>query len=100
MEISIFVAFGVSLLVAVAASWVFTRTVLARIYSLECDVADLQDRHLRTVRKAAADKRWSGEEELDEKIANALQPTETSKKKGWTKWGLKSGSSSDGSPAA
>jgi len=87
LDFSILFAFLVSLGTTIAACWVFTRTVLTRIYTLECDVADLQERHLRTVRKAAADKRWSGEEAIDESLNAALTETQAAKPKGWTKWG-------------
>ena len=91
--LSIFVASGVSLLVSLVAAWVFTRTILARVYSLECDVADLQDRHLRVVRKAAADKRWSGEDAIDQSLSDAVAEVQTAKPKGWAKWGSSKSSS-------
>jgi len=100
MFLSIGIAFGVSLIVAAIFSYAFTRLIRSRLYSLEVDVADLQDRYLRSIRKAAANKRWDGEEELDSKIAEAVLTPVAPAKKGWRKWGSRSESSSEGSQAA
>jgi pyrroline-5-carboxylate reductase len=72
MFLSIAIAFAVSGCSAALFSFLFSKLVHARLYSLECDVADLQDRHLRAVRKAGAVKRWDEEEELDEKIKEVV----------------------------
>jgi hypothetical protein len=70
-------------------AWALIGTVRKRTYSLEVDVADLQDRHLRQVRKAAAEKRWESEETIEDKIA-ALAVEPSPKKAGWKKWASKS----------
>lgn len=95
MFLSIGTALGVSSVVAVVLSWVFSRTIRTRIYSLECDVADLQDRHLRSVRKAGAIKRWDGEELLDGRIEELTTKAEVPKQKRWPKWGSSRNSSSE-----
>ena len=76
-------------------AWVFSTEIRSRLYSLECDLADLQERHLRSVRKASVITRWDKDEGLDEKIA-ALAPTAAEpKKEGWTKWASSRNSSSE-----
>lgn len=73
--------------------WWFRRS----LYHLSVDVADLQERHLRAVRKAAAKERWEDQDEIDAKIAEAV--TKQEQPKGWTKWPSlgRSANSSEGS---
>lgn len=81
MILTILAASSAGLLSAWIFLFVFSSRIRSRLYSCECDLADLQDRHLRTVRRDAAKGRWDKEDELDLKIEAAIP-----KKKGWTKW--------------
>lgn len=89
-------AFGAGFLGGVAGYYAFSWMTRRLLWNLSVDVADLQERHLRSVRKAAAKERWDTDEQLDEKIVGALQPAP--KTKGWTKWpsSARSESSSEG----
>jgi len=85
MNWSMLIDVGAGLVSATLFSYLFSRTILSRLYSCECDLADLQDRHLRTVRRAAAKDRWDAEDGVDEAIQANLG--NLPKPKGWTKWG-------------
>lgn len=84
------------LLSAALFSLLFTSRIRSRLFNCECDLADLQDRHLRTVRRDAAKSRWDEEGLTDEQLKLAM--TDTPKKKGWTKW--PSSAASENSSAA
>jgi len=77
-------------------TFLFSSRIRSRLYGCECDLADLQDRHLRTVRREAAKERWDHEGLSDEQLKLALG--EPAKKKGWTKW-PSSGASENSSEA-
>ena len=62
-----------------------SKLICQRIYSLEVDFADLQDRHLRSVRKQAATARWDKDDALQTTISQNASPE--AEKKGWNKWG-------------
>lgn len=96
IELSLSVAVGAAS--AAVFAWVFSTEIRSRLYSLECDLADLQERHLRSVRKASILSRWDKEADVDEKISALVPQRETLKTKGWTKWASKSQNSSDVSP--
>lgn len=68
MLLSIAAGFLAGIVSSVLFKFVFFKIDSSRLYSLECDVADLQDRHLRSVRKAGALKRWDEAEDVDAKI--------------------------------
>lgn len=72
------------LLSATLFSLLFSSRIRFRLYSCECDLADLQDRHLRTVRREAAKERWDQDALTDEQLKLAVG--DPPKKKGWTKW--------------
>ena len=90
----------ITILVSALCGFVFYRTVLTRLFSIEDQILVLQERHLSTVRRAAINKRWEAQDELDRNIeqmaAKAVQPTN----KGWKKWASKSADSSGGSAQA
>ena len=90
---SIIIGILTSVLSSGGLCWAFTWYSRQRLYSLECDMADLQDRQLRSVRKAAANKRWDGEEEFDSKLTSLLQSTPEPAKR-WKKWDSSRSSSS------
>lgn len=69
-------------------------TLRTRLYSLEIDLAALQDSHLRSVRRAAIKSRWDKDGELDEQLEQIMSSQPQPKTKGWTKWGSKSANSS------
>jgi len=77
-------AFGAGVAGGALVSFLFTWNLRRNLYHMNVDVADLQERHLRSVRKAAANERWKVDDELDEKIVGAL--SSTSQPKGWKKW--------------
>jgi hypothetical protein len=99
MLIEIGVAFLVSLVTSALVALAFTRWYRGDLYSLRVDVADLQERHLRAVRKAASLTRWNAEDDLEEKLEKLL-PGEKPKTNRWQKWASKSENSSDGSGPA
>ena len=68
-------------------SYVFSTETRTRLYALECDLADLQERHLKMVRKNSINSRWDKEADVDEKIEALAVPADAPKKEGWTKWG-------------
>lgn len=94
MFIELFLVILAGVLSAAVFAWVFSTEFRSRLYSLECDLADLQERHLRSVRKASITSRWDKEAELDEKIAGLTVNAAAAKKEGWTKWGSLRNSSS------
>lgn len=97
MIFDLILAFCLGSVGAAGYLFVFGRLLSTRLFSLESDVADLQERHLRTVRKQAAKERWAGEESTDEKIlALAVEPeSQAVSKKEWKKWGSLKNSSSE-----
>jgi len=84
MIVEFFIAFCGGFLGGILGYYAFSWMTRRLLYNLSVDVADLQERHLRAVRKAASKERWENESELDEKIVGALQSTQ--QPKGWTKW--------------
>jgi len=78
------IAFCLGSLGGILFSWALRWSFRRRLYSLEVDVADLQERHLRSVRKAASKERWDQDDLLDEKIVGALAVKPKSER--WTKW--------------
>lgn len=93
MMISMALAITASVIVSLSVSWAFTRFLHSEIYSLKVDMADIQDRHLRSVRRAAANSRWSEQDELEDKLGSLL-PVKQPKVKRWEKWGSRSENSS------
>lgn len=69
---------------AVLFSFLFNRRILSRLWNCECEIADIMDRHLRTVRREAAKERWDKETQLDLALDQAI--AKPAPKKGWTKW--------------
>ena len=100
MYLELFLAFLTAGASAGIFAWVFSTEIRARLYALECDLADLQERHLKMVRKNSVNSRWDNEALVEERIS-ALAPTsEPVKKKGWTKWPSRSENSSPESSVA
>lgn len=71
----------------------------SRLYSLECDLADLQERHLTAVRRAAVNKRWQSDDQLDLAVEQAVNAAVAPEKGKWKKWASRQVSSSDESQA-
>lgn len=84
MILELLYAIGAGFLGGVLGYYAFSWMTRRLLYNLSVDVADLQERHLRAVRKAAAKERWDIDENVDANIAKAL--ADTPKSKGWTKW--------------
>ena len=89
----------ITILVSALSGFVFYRTVLTRLFSIEDQILVLQERHLSTVRRAAINKRWEAQDELDANIEQIAAKAVTPTKKGWNKWPSKSGDSSGESAA-
>ena len=84
MIVELFFAFVSGFFGGILGYYAFSWMTYRELWNLKVDVADLQERHLRAMRKAAAKERWDTQDEIDEKIVGALQSQPT--KKGWTKW--------------
>ena len=90
----------ITILVSSLCGFVFYRTILVRLFSIEDQILVLQERHLSSVRRAAINKRWEAQDELDMGIEQIALKQAPPKAKGWKKWGSGSESSSDGSAQA
>ena len=95
MYLELFLVFLVGGASAIIFSYVFHNDNRARLYALECDLADLQERHLKMVRKQSINSRWDKEAELDDKIGELAVSPEQPKREGWTKWGSSKSSNSE-----
>ena len=100
MFYDLFLAFLIGGLSGLMFSFLSYRTILTRLWSLEEQIDVLSERHLSAVRRGSINKRWQADDDLDLKIEQTAAQAVSTKPKGWTKWGSKSASSSDGSAAA
>ena len=93
MELSIIIAFCAGILGGGAAYYGCTWTSRRMLYGLQCAVEDFEGRLTSKERRAAANKRWEQEDELDLKLQEFAKPA-ASKPKGWQKWGSSKNSNS------
>lgn len=91
MNLELLLIFGLAIIGGGIGSFLSLWSIRRRTYSLECDVSDLQQRHLSAVRKAASRSRWDKDEALELAVETAVP--EQPKKEGWTKWGSSRNSS-------
>lgn len=84
MILEFFISFAGGIAGGITGYYAFSWMSRRLLYNLSVDVADLQERHLRSVRKAAAKERWDERDEIDEKLLGALKGN--TQPKGWTKW--------------
>jgi len=96
MIVASLIAFSAGFLGGILGYYLFSWMTRRLLYQLSVDVADLQDRHLRSVRKAAAKERWDEDDQIDMKLEGLIHPT--AKPKGWTKWGSSRESKSSENP--
>jgi hypothetical protein len=95
MFLDLILSFFVSLFSALGFSFLFNRLVLTRLFSLEDQVAVLEERHLSAVRRASIKNRWDQQDLMDTNIEKLASEALNPKPERWKKWGSKSASSSD-----
>lgn len=71
---------------AILFAYLFFWKERARLYSLEEQVALLEQRHLSAVRRQAINKRWDEDESLDNAVELALGKATVPEKRKWKKW--------------
>lgn len=79
---------------AILFSYLFFWKERARLYSLEEQVALLEQRHLSSVRRQAINKRWDEDESLDNAVELAMGKATVPEKRKWTKWASENSSKS------
>lgn len=73
-------------------------TLGRRVLQLEIRQDDLEERHLTNARRSAARARWDSDDQIDQKLDEALGMKLMPEKKGWTKWGSSKNSKLEKSP--